>query len=269
MPRLPKTATPVKVTYINSPKIEEVEQPKKIPYKYSKQSRPIREPIKQDVVNIKPRSQHQKDYLDKLADDTKSILFAIGPAGSGKSAVAMMYAIKLLKESRIKRIIITRPTVAVGDEDLGFLPGGLTEKLSPWCRPLLDVISEYYSKSEIDYMLREGILEIAPLGMMRGRTFSDAFIIADEVQNANITATKMLMTRLAYNSKMVITGDLSQADHGIENGLYDVIDKISKYKLKNPDKKSHIDMIIFDHADIVRHPVVIEVLDIYGENDEF
>lgn len=224
-------------------------------------------PPKKSHVTIEPRNRHQRDLLRKLRDDLKSIVVALGPAGSGKTLIAVLHGIKLLQEKKIEKIIVTRPAVSV-DEDLGFLPGTLNEKMAPWTRPIFDIFGEYYHKGEINYMLNEGIIEISPLAYMRGRTFSNAYIIADEMQLGTQNQCKMLLSRIGENSKMVITGDLAQADRGVDNGLFDFIERLTRYKSDNSDKLSHIDMVFFDHADIVRHPAVIEILDIYGENDD-
>jgi phosphate starvation-inducible PhoH-like protein len=167
--------------------------------------------------------------------------------------------IKLYQEGKIDRIIVTRPAVSV-DEDLGFLPGTLNEKMAPWTRPIFDVLGEYYQQKDIENMLYEGVIEISPLAYMRGRTFKNAYVIADEMQNATQNQMKMLLTRLGENSKMVVTGDLNQADRLKDNGLVDFIDKIKGQRL------DHIDAVYFDSHDIERHQAVKEVLDIYGDD---
>jgi phosphate starvation-inducible PhoH-like protein len=157
------------------------------------------------------------------------------------------------------KIIVTRPAVSV-DEDLGFLPGTLNEKMAPWTRPIFDVLGEYYQQKDIENMLYEGVIEISPLAYMRGRTFKNAYVIADEMQNATQNQMKMLLTRLGENSKMVVTGDLNQADRLKDNGLVDFIDKIKGQRL------DHIDAVYFDSHDIERHKAVKEVLDLYGDD---
>jgi phosphate starvation-inducible PhoH-like protein len=206
------------------------------------------------------RSQNQKTYLQKLQNDETSIVFAIGPAGTGKTMLAVMHGIKLYQEGLVDKIIVTRPAVSV-DEDLGFLPGDLNEKMAPWTRPIFDVMGEYYKQSDIAEMLKEGVIEISPLAYMRGRTFKNAYIIADEMQNATVNQMKMLLTRLGEGSKMVVTGDLAQADRRSDNGLINFTNLLaSKPNLK------HIDIVEFDHKDIERHDAVREVLDIYGDS---
>jgi phosphate starvation-inducible PhoH-like protein len=215
-------------------------------------------PQKKQRVVMQARSSNQKTYLQKLQDDAISIVFAIGPAGTGKTMLAVMHGIKLYQEGLVDRIVVTRPAVSV-DEDLGFLPGTLNEKMAPWTRPIFDVLGEYYKQTDIAKMLEEGVIEISPLAYMRGRTFKNAYIIADEMQNATVNQMKMLLTRLGEGSKMVVTGDLAQADRVNDNGLINFCNL-----LKNKQPK-HIDIVQFDAKDIERHQAVREVLEIYGD----
>lgn len=216
-------------------------------------------PQKKQRVSLLPRNKHQESYLMKLQDDAKSIVFAIGPAGTGKTMLAVQHGIKLFQEGKIDKIVITRPAVSV-DEDLGFLPGTLNEKMAPWTRPIFDVFQEYYKTQDIAKMLDEGVIEISPLAYMRGRTFKNAYIIADECQNTTVNQMKMLLTRLGENSKMVVTGDLAQADRLSDNGLIDFCNLLAHKQMK------HIDIAQFDHKDIERHEAVKEVLKIYGDS---
>ena len=216
-------------------------------------------PQKKQRVSLHARSPNQQSYLTKLQDDSTSIVFAIGPAGTGKTIMAVMHGIKLLQEGVIDKIIVTRPAVSV-DEDIGFLPGTLNEKMAPWTRPIFDVLGEYYKAQDIAKMLEEGVIEISPLAYMRGRTFKNAYIIADEMQNATVNQMKMLLTRLGENSKMVVTGDLAQADRVNDNGLINFCDLLGNRQMK------HIDIVQFDHKDIERHDAVKEVLSLYGDN---
>lgn len=215
-------------------------------------------PQKKHKVTLLPRNKNQETYLQKLQDERKNIVFAIGPAGTGKTLLAVLNGIKLLQEGVIDKIIVTRPAVSV-DEDIGFLPGTLNEKMAPWTRPIFDVLGEYYQTKEIAAMLEDGIIEISPLAYMRGRTFKNAYIIADEMQNATQNQMKMLLTRLGENSNMVVTGDLAQADRLKDNGLIDFITKIEGRKTQ------HIDVVRFDQRDIERHKAVAEVLNLYGD----
>jgi phosphate starvation-inducible PhoH-like protein len=214
---------------------------------------------KKTQVNIVPRNLSQETYLELLKNPRKYIIFAIGPAGTGKTMLAVQMAIKLFKEGAISKIIVTRPAVSV-DEEHGFLPGDLNAKMAPWTRPIFDVFEEYYHPKEIAEMLEDGAIEISPLAYMRGRTFKNAFVIADEMQNATPSQMKMLLTRLGDGSRMVVTGDLAQADRMNDNGLIDFCNLLTGKSLK------HIDIIEFDHKDIERHNAVKEILAIYGDS---
>lgn len=213
---------------------------------------------KKQRVHIVPRNPNQEEYLQKLQDQTKNIVFAIGPAGTGKTLLACQVGIKLFKEGLVDKMVITRPAVSV-DEDLGFLPGTMQQKMEPWTRPIFDVFAEYYHSKEIDLMIREGVIEISPLAYMRGRTFKNAYIIADEMQNATPNQMKMLLTRLGDGSKMIVTGDLKQADRLEDNGLIDFCRLLENKKLQ------HIDVQNFTMRDIERHRAVKEVLKVYGD----
>lgn len=209
-------------------------------------------------VVLLPRNLNQEDYILKLQDTNKDIVFGIGPAGTGKTLLAVQVAVKLFKQGEIDKIIVTRPAVSV-DEELGFLPGTLEQKMAPWTRPIFDVLRDYFNAREIEGMITEGIIEIAPLAYMRGRTFKNSFILADEMQNATPNQMKMLLTRLGENSKMAVTGDLNQADKISDNGLINFINL-----LKNKPA-SRLDVVYFSHRDIERHEAVKEVLNIYGD----
>jgi phosphate starvation-inducible PhoH-like protein len=215
---------------------------------------------KQQVL-IVPRNVSQENYLELLKNPKKFIVFAIGPAGTGKTMMGVQMAIKLFKEGVVNKIIITRPAVSV-DEEHGFLPGTLNQKMEPWTRPIMDVFEEYYHPKEIAEMLEDGVIEISPLAYMRGRTFKNAFIVADEMQNATPSQMKMLLTRLGENSRMVVTGDLNQADRPSENGLLEFCSLYGQggdYRM--------IAMAQFGTRDVERHPVVREILSIYKETD--
>jgi len=217
-------------------------------------------PQKKQRVVISARNANQKIYLQKLQDEDKSIVLAIGPAGTGKTMLAVQHGIKLFQEGVVDKIVVTRPAVSV-DEDLGFLPGTLNEKMAPWTRPIFDVFAEYYKQTDIAKMLEEGTIEISPLAYMRGRTFKNAYIIADECQNTTVNQMKMLLTRLGEGSRMVVTGDLAQADRLNDNGLINFCNLLgSQRSLK------HIDIVQFDHMDIERHNAVKEILNIYGDS---
>ena len=213
---------------------------------------------KKQTVKILPRNKNQEQYVIKLQDETKDIVFGIGPAGTGKTLLAVQVAVKLFKEGKIDKIIVTRPAVSV-DEDLGFLPGTLEQKMAPWTRPIFDVLREYFNAREIEGMIEEGIIEIAPLAYMRGRTFKHSFILADEMQNATQNQMKMLLTRLGEGSMMAVTGDLAQADRLKDNGLIDFT------KLLRSKNTNHLDVVHFTQGDIERHEAVKEVLQVYGD----
>ena len=216
-------------------------------------------PEKKHRVSLYPRNEHQRSYIQKLQDETKNIVFAIGPAGTGKTLLAVQNGIKLFQEGIVDRIIVTRPAVSV-DEDLGFLPGDVNQKMEPWTKPIFDVLGEYYLQREIVAMLKENVIEISPLAYMRGRTFKNAYIIADEMQNATPNQMKMLLTRLGEGSKMVVTGDLKQADRLEDNGLIDFCSLLDRMK-----SLKHIDIQHFETKDIERHDAVKEVLKVYGD----
>lgn len=210
-------------------------------------------------VCIRPRNFHQDDLLGYLEDPNVNIVFAIGPAGTGKTMISTLAGIRELKNHTMDRFVLTRPAVSV-DEQHGFLPGTLQEKMAPWVMPIMDIFQEYYTPDQIEYMLSDNRVEIAPLAYMRGRTFRNSFIIADEMQNATDSQMKMLLTRIGEGSKLVVTGDLAQHDRGYEsNGLRGFIDRMISYQ------GDRIKMVTFDNTDIERHPVVSEVLSLYGE----
>jgi len=213
---------------------------------------------KKKPVTILPRNRNQESYVLKLLDETKDIVFGIGPAGTGKTLLAVQVAVKLFKEGAVDKIIVTRPAVSV-DEDLGFLPGTLEQKMAPWTRPIFDVLKEYFSAREIEGMIEEGIIEIAPLAYMRGRTFKNSFILADEMQNATPNQMKMLLTRLGEGSQMAVTGDLAQADRLKGNGLINFVNLLKE------SGSSRIDIVNFGQGDIERHEAVKEVLRVYGD----
>jgi phosphate starvation-inducible PhoH-like protein len=209
-------------------------------------------------VQLVPKSINQEKYIIALLDEYTDIVVVSGPAGTGKTYLAMLAAIKALRTRECDRIILTRPAVGVDDEKHGFLPGDLNQKMEPWTRPLLDVLREYYSAAEIAHMLAEGTIEISPLAFMRGRTFKHAIIIADEMQNATPAQTKMLLTRIGVGSKIVVTGDNDQSDRrSSDDGLADLVTKVKK------ENVSGISICEFETKDIQRHPMITHVLKMY------
>lgn len=206
----------------------------------------------------KPKNDSQTRYSHLLRNKAKKIVVANGPAGTGKTLFATEYGIRNFFTHQYEKLVFTRPSVSV-DEDLGYLPGTLEEKMAPWVRPIYDVLYRFLSSKEVTYLMEEKIIEIAPLGYMRGRTFEKTWIVADEMQNCTVSQMKMLLTRLGQNSKLVITGDLDQHDNVSEiNGLEDFLERMKGRR------SSSISSFEFDKEDIQREKVVKEVLDIYG-----
>jgi|TARA_B110000902_G_scaffold38745_1_gene41264 phosphate starvation-inducible PhoH-like protein len=209
-------------------------------------------------ITILPRNVHQEDYIDILSDSQTPIAFATGPAGTGKTMLAVQMGIQKFESGEINRIVITRPAVSV-DEQHGFLPGSLKDKMAPWTRPIFDVLEEHWDPKQVERMIESKEIEIAPLAYMRGRTFKECWIVADEMQNATPEQMKMLLTRIGTGSKIVVTGDLAQHDRGYDNnGLKDFTSKLT-------DNHSTIKCVHFTKQDVERHPAVIDVLSIYGE----
>jgi len=205
-----------------------------------------------------PKNKHQEQYFATLKNKQRKIIVASGPAGTGKTLFATEFGVKYFLLGVYEKLIFTRPSVTV-DEELGFLPGTLEEKMAPWVRPIYDVLYTFLSPREVQELMEEKVIEIAPLGFMRGRTFKNAWIVADEMQNSTISQMKMLLTRLGENSRLVITGDLEQNDRAGEiNGMDDFL---SKFKGR---RSSSISSFEFDRTDIQREEVVKEVLDIYS-----
>ena len=213
--------------------------------------------IKTPKRTIVPRGKNQRTYIENIRDF--DINFGIGPAGTGKTYLAVALAVDSLLNEVIDRIILVRPAVEAG-EKLGFLPGDLSQKVDPYLRPLYDALYEMLGIEKTEKFLSKGVVEIAPLAYMRGRTLNNSFIIVDESQNTTKEQMKMVLTRMGEGSKVVITGDLNQHDRGFdENGLYDFI------KLLKQNKSSYIDAVTFEKVHVERHPAVKDVLSIYGE----
>jgi len=240
----------------------------------------IKTTMKKDTPDIKslsqyykPKSYNQEQYAKYLNDYKTKILFAVGPAGTGKTMFACNAAIRELKSANINKIVLTRPVVPV-EEDIGFLPGNINKKMDPWTRPIFDIFLEFFSQKDIDLMVYNNIIEIAPLAYMRGRNFKKSFIIADEMQNSSPNQMLMLTTRIGDNSKMVITGDLNQSDKGQNSGLYDFIKKYKLYESVHQNNENvsdvhkNIRIVELNNTDIERSPVVVNILDIYNIDKE-
>ncbi|WP_438831209.1 PhoH family protein [Streptococcus pluranimalium] len=203
---------------------------------------------------IRVKTLGQKVYVDSLKKH--DVVFGIGPAGTGKTFLAVTLAVTALKRGQVKRIILTRPAVEAG-ESLGFLPGDLKEKVDPYLRPVYDALYQILGKEQTTRLMEREIIEIAPLAYMRGRTLDDAFVILDEAQNTTIMQMKMFLTRLGFNSKMIVNGDTSQIDlpRNVKSGLIDATEKLKRIK--------QIDFVHFSASDVVRHPVVAEIINAY------
>lgn len=210
-------------------------------------------------IEIVPKSINQEKYIIALTDPETDIVMVSGPAGTGKTYLAMLAAIQAMRQGDCEKILLTRPAVAVDDETHGFLPGDLNAKMEPWVRPLFDVLREFYSTTELEYMLKEQIIEITPLGFCRGRNFKHSWIILDEAQNATPSQIKMLLTRIGEGSKIVITGDVEQTDRKTpENGLLDLKHRIHAHAVPG------MTACEFDTKDIRRHAIIEHVLAMYA-----
>ena len=215
--------------------------------------------IKTPKKSIIPRSEKQKEYVRALRES--EIIISAGPAGTGKTFLAVAIGLTMLLEKKIERIILSRPAVEAG-ERLGFLPGDMKEKVDPYLRPLYDSLYDLFHFEKIQRMIEIGDIEIAPLAFMRGRTLKNSFAILDEAQNATDTQIKMFLTRIGENSKIVVNGDPSQID--LPNKNMSGLDK-SKKILRDLNEIAIVD---FDHSDVVRHPLVSKIVKAYNNNDQ-
>lgn len=214
-------------------------------------------PRKRKKVELIPRTANQEEYIENMLGDQYSIVMGVGVAGSGKTLLATMAGILGLQSGRYERIVITRPNVEVDDRSIGFLPGTMLEKMAPWMMPIMDVFAQFYSKKEIENMMDSGEIVVLPLAYIRGVTISNAFLILDEAQGTTQNSLKAALTRIGEGTKMVITGDTAQTDIGANNGLSDF--------LRRFNGSSRIAVTRFTNKDIQRHPVIDEVLKLYGE----
>jgi phosphate starvation-inducible PhoH-like protein len=216
-----------------------------------------------------PKTQNQIKYVNALNNNSSKIIIANGPAGTGKTLFACLKAINLLNKEEINKIVITRPIIPVEEEEIGFLPGNIVKKMDPWTKPIFDLFLEYYSRTELDYLINKNSIEICPLAFMRGRTFKNSFIIADEMQNSSPNQMKMLTTRIGQNSKMVITGDLQQTDILKDNGLKDLINKVNKYNNNLVNTTRLINIIDLDNEDIERSEIVKQIIEVYNYKEVY
>lgn len=207
---------------------------------------------------IKPRNPNQSQYVDNIINH--DITFGIGPAGTGKTYLAVACAVDALERQEVRRILLTRPAVEAG-EKLGFLPGDLSQKVDPYLRPLYDALFEMLGFEKVEKLMERNVIEVAPLAYMRGRTLNDAFIILDESQNTTTEQMKMFLTRIGFNSKAVITGDITQVDlpRGVRSGLRHSIDVLNTV--------NDISFNFFNATDVVRHPVVARIVQAYETHD--
>lgn len=218
-----------------------------------------------------PKTENQKRFVSALDSVDNKLVVVLGPAGTGKTLFACLKAIRDLKAGVINRIVITRPVVTV-EEDIGFLPGSMRNKMDPWMRPIFDIFLEFYSQRDIDSMVQSGVIEISPLAFMRGRTFKRCFILADEMQNSSPNQMLMLMTRIGDGSRMVVGGDLNQSDRdsvvggsGASNGLAEFVLRYRRFCLNDGDTLG-ISVCEMSSADVERSPVVSKILDIFSGN---
>ncbi len=210
-------------------------------------------------IELIPKSRAQEHLIINLLDESVPVVIAVGPAGTGKSYLAMLAALRDLRQGRVDRIVLTRPAVGVEDERHGFLPGDLIRKMEPWTRPLLDIIKEFYHPREVIRMIEDEIIEISPLAFMRGRTFKNAWIVADEMQNATPNQMKMLLTRIGAGSRIVVTGDVEQTDRTtVNNGLLDLAERLQHQPVDG------LRVSQLGSRDIQRHPIIDSVLQIYS-----
>jgi len=211
-------------------------------------------------IDLIPRTRNQERLVMALQNPDAHIVVTVGPAGTGKTYLAMQAAVKALKEGACDRIVMTRPAVGVEGESHGFLPGNLIAKMEPWTRPLLDVMREYYRPQDIVALIEDQVVEIAPLAFMRGRTFKNSWIIADEMQNATPAQAKMLMTRIGTNSRIIITGDIEQTDRQRgNNGLLDLCGRLWRSPVEG------IVVCALESHDVQRHKIIGPVLDLYSD----
>jgi phosphate starvation-inducible PhoH-like protein len=209
-------------------------------------------------VKLLPKNLKQETYIEYLEDINNDLIVAMGSAGTGKTLIATTFAIKEFLDGRIKKIVITRPNVAVDDRGIGHLPGNLIEKMMPFVRPIMDIFLEYFSKAQLTKLLEEETIEICPIAMIRGRTFKNSILILDEAQGTTPSSLKAILTRIGENSRIILTGDIEQSDI-TENGLIDFVARLEGQDIPG------IKMIQFTKYDVERHPMVAKILTLYED----
>ena len=208
---------------------------------------------------LKARNKKQEEYIHLLESSNPAIVLSVGPAGTGKTMIACHIGLRKLVDGDIQKLILTRPAVSV-EEQHGFLPGTLEEKMEPWLKPIYDIMYQYFSVTKVQQLIKNQVIEICPLAYMRGRTFESAWIIADEAQNMTPNQMLMLLTRIGHKSKMIITGDPNQHDRGFEvNGLNDLVLRMKHHR------ETKIGMIEFADSDVERHPIIRSILRLYKD----
>ncbi len=211
-------------------------------------------------VQIIPRNTAQEDYVLNLEDESKKIIFAVGPAGTGKTYMGALLAVRELLAGNIERVVITRPAVGTDGEKHGFLPGDINSKMEPWLMPILDVFNDYFTPDQVKAMMADRVIEIIPIAFMRGRSLSNCLILADEFQNTTESQAKCVLTRIGEGSRLIVTGDLNQSDFTKKNGLLDFTQRLT-------DTGSDMVAVCkFDKSHVERSEIVSEVLRVYGED---
>ncbi len=215
--------------------------------------------VSQSFTKIAPRNAKQVKYVELLHKEKPTIVIASGVAGCGKTLFAAFVGAQKLHSGEVDKLVITRPNVSAGPDDLGFLPGDIQQKMEPWMMPIYDALTYHYPRSRVDQMVKDKVIEIAPLRFMRGRTFERSWIICDEAQNTTVENMLMVLTRVGKKSKLVLTGDPDQHDRGYEvNGLSDLVSRLEK-----GDSKGYFEYVEFTECDVERHPVIPVVLNLY------
>lgn len=224
------------------------------------------------TTKYQPKTPKQEQYVNYLTNPNISLVVAVGPAGTGKTLFACKSAIEKLKKKQIEKIILTRPLVSVADENIGFLPGNLNKKMELWVQPMIDVFTEYFSTKEIKNYIETGVIEITPLLYMRGRTFKNTIIIADEIQNTTPSQLMMLLTRCGDGSKIIVMGDPKQSDLKEKNGLVDFTERYKSYippittTNTTASLLDNIQIVELEKSDIQRSNLVRQVLELYSKN---